>query len=84
MDLYRSDACPAQAFSVGSKIVGLQFHLDYTAESIEKMLRHCKEELDASRWVQSAQEIRQGLENLPQLASSLDRLLSALAENIQA
>jgi GMP synthase-like glutamine amidotransferase len=82
-DLYRSEACPAQAFSVGRKIVGLQFHLDYSARSIERMLKHCAGDLDASSWVQSPEQIRAGMKHLGQLEASLDLLLSALTENIQ-
>jgi GMP synthase-like glutamine amidotransferase len=75
--VYASDACDAQAFELGSA-VGLQFHLDYTAESIEKMLTCCRDELDGSRWVQSADEIRHRMDGLEELACRLDRLMKAL------
>lgn len=81
---YASDACDAQAFSVGDRIVALQFHLDYSAASIEKMLIHCSEELDDSRWVQSAGRIRAGQSRLAEVYQSLDKLLSALTRNICA
>ncbi len=79
---YASDACEAQAFSVGDRIVALQFHLDYSAASIEKMLIHCSNELDDSRWVQSVGRIRAGQSRLTELYRSLDKLLAALTANI--
>jgi GMP synthase-like glutamine amidotransferase len=80
--IYASDACDAQAFELGSA-VGLQFHLDYSARSIETMLTCCADELDGSRWVQSAEEIREGMDRVEALGASLDRLMAALEARAQ-
>lgn len=56
--LARSEACRNQAFSYQDRVFGLQFHLDYCTESIDKMLRHCGDELVPGPFVQSAEAIR--------------------------
>jgi len=52
-----SDACAHQAFIYGDRVVALQFHLEYTATSIEQMIRHCGQRLAPGRYVQSAEQI---------------------------
>ncbi len=53
-----SDACPAQAFSFGGKIIALQFHLESTSASIDLLLENCREELIAGPYVQDEKTIR--------------------------
>jgi GMP synthase (glutamine-hydrolysing) len=36
-----SEACPAQAFRVGRQAVGLQFHIEATPESLERLIANC-------------------------------------------
>ena len=43
--LASSEACNNQAFQYGENILGLQFHLEYSQNSIEKMLKYCANEL---------------------------------------
>lgn len=55
--LAASDGCSNQAFQVGRHAIGLQFHLETTAESAAEIVAHCRGELVPSRYVQSAAEI---------------------------
>jgi len=52
--LAQSDACPHQAFSVGKRILGLQFHLESTPESVEALIQNCPGDLAPGRHVQDA------------------------------
>jgi GMP synthase-like glutamine amidotransferase len=52
-----SQACTNQAFAYARHVLGLQFHLDYSAASIEKMLRHCANELIEAPFVQNRDQI---------------------------
>ncbi len=52
-----SEACRNQGFIVEDRIVGLQFHLEATMESASALLENCSDELDNSRYVQTAEEI---------------------------
>jgi len=56
--LAESQACRNQAFGWGSRIIGLQFHLESTPESIENLLEHCGNELIPGQYIQSADGIR--------------------------
>jgi GMP synthase-like glutamine amidotransferase len=51
--LAESDVCENQAFQLGRRVFGLQFHLETTPESAREMVRHCRSELEPSRYVQS-------------------------------
>ena len=55
--LARSLACENQAFQIGRRVIGLQFHLETTPESAREMVSHCGDELIPGRFVQSGEEI---------------------------
>lgn len=50
--LATSEACRNQAFQVGARAIGLQFHLETTPESVEQLLKHCGDELVRGRYIQ--------------------------------
>lgn len=50
--LARSEGCMHQAFSVGEHVLGLQFHLESTPESVEALIQHCPGDLAPGRFVQ--------------------------------
>ncbi len=55
--LARSAACENQAFQLGRRVVGLQFHLETTPDAARDIVHHCREELQPARYVQSATQI---------------------------
>ncbi len=60
--LASSTVCPVQAFRLGKSQLGLQFHLEVSAESLESMLAAFPEEVVAGGvGVQTAAEMREGL-----------------------
>lgn len=54
-----SEACVNQAFVLpGGRAVGLQFHLEWTPESLAELVAHCGEEaVAATRWVMTGDAI---------------------------
>jgi GMP synthase-like glutamine amidotransferase len=56
--LARSPACVHQAFQIGRKVMGLQFHLETTPESADLMIRHCRDELVPGEFVQTEDALR--------------------------
>ncbi len=76
--LASSAGCDNQAFAFGDNVLGLQFHLDYSAESIRKMIRNCGEELDGSAHVQSAGEILDADAKVAALRAKLEAVLDNL------
>ena len=73
--LANSEACENQAFLYGKSVLGLQFHLEYSQESIQKMLVHCSDELVEAPFVQKAEEITA---NLSRTASATKQLFTLL------
>jgi len=55
--LASSEACRNQGFVLGSRVIGLQFHLETTLESAAALIQNCGAELDGSKYVQSAADI---------------------------
>ncbi len=61
-------------------MVGLQFHLDYSAASIEQMLRHCAAELDDGPSVQNPEEMLGHPDRVEDGGRLLFPLLDAMSE----
>ena len=55
--LASSDGCVNQAFQLGAAVIGLQFHLETTLESVKDLVNNCLDELIPSRYVQNEEEI---------------------------
>ncbi len=73
--LASSSACTNQAFLYGSNVLGLQFHLEYSQDSILIMLKECKNELIQSPYVQNAEQIRQNMQFTSVIQGYMDILL---------
>lgn len=71
-------ACKNQGFVFEDKIVGLQFHLESTGESISSLVTHCSNELDNSQFVQSADILQGGSHRCPKLNETALALITAL------
>jgi GMP synthase-like glutamine amidotransferase len=56
--LARSAGCENQAFQIGPRTIGLQFHLETTPESAESLIAHCRNELIEGPFIQSEEELR--------------------------
>lgn len=74
--LARSAACENQAFQLGERAIGLQFHLETTPVSARALVQHCRDELQPSCYVQTGSEIL-GVEdsNYTVINSYMDRVL---------
>lgn len=55
--LARSAGCVNQAFQLGRRAIGLQFHLETTPSSAKAIATHCRDELVPDTYVQSEDEI---------------------------
>jgi GMP synthase-like glutamine amidotransferase len=78
LKIARSAACENQAFSIGERVLGLQFHLEATPATIEALIEHCRTEMTPGRFVQSAEEMLRDSDRFERahtiMASVLDRL----------
>lgn len=57
LHLARSAACEHQAFQIGRRVLGLQFHPEITPESLALMVEHNRGDLVPGEFVQSEAEI---------------------------
>jgi GMP synthase-like glutamine amidotransferase len=72
-----SRACFHQAFSYGKDILGLQFHLESTRNSINKLIKNCKTELVDGPFIQRL-EILLDRNPLMQSNQLMDRVIQNL------
>ncbi len=56
--LASSVACVNQAFQIATNVIGLQFHLETTPESLNQIAVHCADELIAGKFVQTANDMK--------------------------
>ena len=52
-----SKACANQGFILDNRIVGFQFHLETTPESVKNLIENCGDELDGSAYVQTEKDM---------------------------
>jgi len=55
-----SAGCREQGFVWGDRVVGLQFHLETTADGVDALVEHCPGDLEPGRFVQGAAAMREG------------------------
>ena len=55
--LARSEGCDNQAFCIGERVLGLQFHLEVTTLTVTSLTEKCPNDLLPGRYVQSASEM---------------------------
>jgi len=80
--LFSSKACKNQGFIWNNQVIGLQFHLEVTEESISGMIENCRQELTEGSYIQNAETILSGTEiiekNNQMMFQLLDRLTGKL------
>ena len=73
-----SEACPHQAFTVGDRVVGLQFHFECSVASVQQMVEGGNEELTGGSYVHTADEILRNIEFALQSNQYITLLLDKL------
>ena len=73
-----SDGCPNQGFVFGDRVVGLQFHVEVSPESVAEFIAGGENELVPARFVQTPAEVLRPPEGyqpvlLPNLLDALER-----------
>jgi len=75
-----SAGCSHQAFEArGGRVVGLQFHLETNAASMQDIAAHCADEIVVSQYVQPVSAMLERPERLIALRGLLDRILDNMA-----
>jgi len=77
-----SEACKNQGFIIDDRVVGLQFHLETTAESARLLINNARDELDGSRFVQTEEEMLSNPERFITINKIMFTLLSRMESAI--
>ena len=78
--LGRSAACENQGFVLDERIVGLQFHLEVTPRGLERLIHHCRSEIDGSLYVQSPEIMLADRNRFASANTVLNNLLDRLLD----
>ena len=79
--LAKSIICENQAFQIGQHVIGLQFHLETTPESARVIVKHCRNELLPSEYIQTESEILGvASEKYESINVLMDKVLSFLGD----
>lgn len=75
----RSAACAHQAFVYQERVVGLQFHLESTPASVQKLIENCGEELTAGAYIQTPAAMLSQEHFFLDIEKNMTRLLNNMA-----
>jgi GMP synthase-like glutamine amidotransferase len=79
LHIARSQGCESQAFCWDDRVVGLQFHLETTTESVDLLLENCAHEIGQGPFMQPPPTIRKLTgRHLRQAQGLMERLLDRL------
>lgn len=78
----RSEACEEQGFVYEDRIVGLQFHLESTDESIASLIEHCGYEITCAPSIQDPPTIEHYAGHLTETRALMDTLLDGLTAGL--
>jgi GMP synthase-like glutamine amidotransferase len=73
--LARSNCCINQAFRIGDRVFGLQFHLEVTPATVTSLIEQCQSDLVPGRYVHSASEMLSDSSRFHSINTVLDALL---------
>jgi GMP synthase (glutamine-hydrolysing) len=77
--LARSEGCQNQAFLYKEKVLGLQFHLESTKESVEQLLNNCADELVEGRYIQKPDEMLSRETDFEKINQALQGILDRMS-----
>ena len=80
IQLAKSAGCENQAFQLGKRVIGLQFHLETTPHLAREIVANCRDELVPAKYIQTAEEI---LAENPDRYKAINDLMSSILYFLQ-
>ena len=76
--LASSVGCANQAYVFQNQVYGFQFHLETTPASARALVEHCEEDIDGSRYTQSAQAMLASDEKFAQINRAMSEVIAII------
>ena len=73
-----NEVCSNQAFEYNGRVVGLQFHLESSIESINLLVQNCGDEIIEGRYIQTPDDILSSHYQVQQINGIMDLMLENL------
>ena len=73
--LARSEGCENQAFCLGERVLGLQFHLEATLFTVKTLIEHCRKDLVPGRYIQTEAEMISDPSRFQRINATMDAIL---------
>ena len=83
VQLASSDACKCQGFSFEDRIVGLQFHLEPSADWVDGLIRRDADQLVPAPFIQTATQMTADDSRYPQVNKIMDSILDEFALQVR-
>ncbi len=80
--LASTDAVPHQAFAIGARVVGMQFHLEATPASVDLLIEHCVGDITPGGLYQQSPDVMRN--KTPSASQSVHPILHALLDQLCA
>lgn len=80
--LFESEACKNQGFIYKERIIGLQFHLEMSKETIRNVIENCRDELIDGKYIQREREMLDREESLTESRKLMFELMDNLEKSI--
>jgi GMP synthase-like glutamine amidotransferase len=82
--LFESEACKNQGFLYKNRVIGLQFHLEMSNQTIRNVIENCRDELVKGKYIQKENEMLGRADLLKESGQLMCRLLDNLEKIIMA
>lgn len=76
--LASSEGCLNQAFLYDDRVLGLQFHMESTTDSIEEIVRNCGSEIVQGKYIQKPEEILGKAQHVSWMNDAMSQILDLL------
>ncbi|MEH2165240.1 MAG: type 1 glutamine amidotransferase [Nostoc sp.] len=77
--LASSEVCANQAFIYGDRVLGLQFHLESTQDSVRQIIENCASELVAGKYIQKPEEMLARNDDFSNINTAMHKILDYFA-----
>lgn len=74
-----SEVCANQAFIYGDRVLGLQFHLESTQDSVRQIIENCASELIVGKYIQKPEDMLARDDNFSNINTVMSKILEYFA-----